>query len=105
MILFDKNADGTTEYFHHDELTDTTTITTVQDVSGFLDRMKAVRNNTGDKSLMKEEFWFYASIPAIVEIDLRNKGISIYNKDHTKRILREINENYPYLKATNKKHA
>ena len=105
MILFDKNANGTKEYFNYDELTDTTTITTVQDVSSILDRMKNVRNEIGDKSLIKEEFWHYATIPEVVEIELRNKGINIYDKNDTKRILREINENYPYLKATNKKHA
>jgi hypothetical protein len=104
MILLDTNLDGSKEYFHHDENTDVTTITTVQDVSGFLDRLKAKRNDIGDSSLMKEEFWHYASIPTIVEIELRNKGINIYNKDHTKALLKEINSNYPYLKCTNKKH-
>jgi hypothetical protein len=105
MILFDKNLDGTTEYFNYDELTDTTTITTVQNVSSTLDRLKSIRNETGDKSLIKEEFWFYATIPQIVEIELRNKGINLYDKNDTKRILQEINQNYPYLKSTNKKHA
>lgn len=105
MILFDKNSDGTTEYFNYDELTDITTITTVQDVSGTLDRLKSIRNETGDKSLIKEEFWHYATIPAVVEIELRNKGINLYDKNDTKRILQEINQNYPYLKSTNKKHA
>ena len=105
MILLDANANGAKEYFHHDEATDTTTITTVQDVSGFLDKMKAKRNDIGDASLMNEEFWHYASIPAVVEIELRNKGINIYNPEHRKAMFQEINSNYPYLKTTNKKHA
>jgi hypothetical protein len=102
-ILFDKNADGTLEYFSHDDATDSSTITTVQDVSGLLDALKQKRNLQGDK--IGCEFWHYATIPTVVEIALRNKGIDINNPTHTKAIIKEINQNYPYLKATNLKHA
>jgi hypothetical protein len=103
-ILFDKNADGSIEYFAHDEQTGMSSITTVQDVSGFLDRLAAKRNFDG-KSPNKEEFIHYASIPTVVELQLRKKGINIYDKTQTKAVLREINTNYPLLKATYKKHA
>lgn len=103
MILFDQNiSKGTKEFFSYDEGTDTTRITTVQDVSGLLDKLKHKRNTTGDDSLLGHEFMHFATIPEVVEIALRNKGIDIYNKDHTKRMIAEINSNYPYLKATNK---
>jgi len=102
-ILFDKNADGTTEYFRHDESSNSTTITTVQDVSGLLESLKQRRNLTGDE--IKGEFWHYATIPTVVEIALYKKGINIYDPTHTKAMLKEINTNYPWLKATNKKHA
>ena len=104
MILLDQSANGAKEYFHHDEATDTTTITTVQDVSGFLDKLANKRNIVGSDAIT-EEFWHYASIPAVVEIELRNKGINIYNPEHRKAMFKEINSNYPYLKTTNKRHA
>jgi hypothetical protein len=104
MILFDQNiSKGTKEFFSYDEGTDTTRITTVQDVSGLLDRLKDKRNVMG-RDALKGEFWHYATIPEVVEIELRNKGIDIYNKDHTKALLKEINSNYAWLKATDKKH-
>ncbi len=103
-ILFDKNLDGSVEYFSHDEQTGVSAITTVQDVTSFLDRLQAKRNYDG-KSPNKEEFIHYASIPTVVELELRKKGINIYDKSQTKAVLKEINTNYPLLKATYKKHA
>lgn len=53
---------------------------------------------------IKEDWWLYADIPAVVEIELRNKGLDITNPDHMPAILKEINTNYPYCKATDKWH-
>jgi hypothetical protein len=39
-----------------------------------------------------------------VEMELKKKGIDIYNPNQTKELLKEINTNYPYLKATIAKH-
>jgi hypothetical protein len=33
-------------------------------------------------------------------MELRKKGIDLYDKGQTKAIVREIEQNYPYLKAT-----
>lgn len=106
-ILFDYNPDsGVTEYFDYDPLKDEIRLTSTQDVSGFLEHMKRLRNEDSYSAKgIKQEWWHYASIPAIVEIDLRSKGIDIYDKNATKRIIKEINENYPWLKATTRKHA
>lgn len=102
--FFDANKDaGTVNYFDYDDQTDEITIQTVQDVSGLLDQLRNKRNDIGDRAI-KEEFWHYATIPAVVEIELRNKGIDIYDKNCTKRLYKEINENYPWLKASNKHH-
>lgn len=101
-----EQANGVTQKLHYDELTDKITITTEQDLSAFLDRQRAMRNNEDySRKGIKEEFWHYASIPNVVIAELKAKGIDVFNKDHMKRVLAEINANYPYLKATDKKHA
>lgn len=105
-ILFDFNPDsGVTETFDYDPITDQVAITATQDVSAFLDHMQALRNDPSlSQKGMKEEWWHYCSIPEVVEIALRNKGLKLEDKNHTKAILQEINANYPYLKATDKWH-
>ena len=106
-ILFDFDpVTGIKETFDYDPIKDAVTITTEQDLTGFLDHMKAVRSDASisDKGI-KEDWWLYASIPTVVELELMKKGLHLSNKDHHKAIFREINENYPYLKATEKRHA
>mgnify|MGYP001585467840 CR=1 FL=1 len=105
-IFFDYNPDtGVTETFDYDPITEDVMITATQDVSGFLDRMNELRKDPEfSKKGMREDWWLYASIPTVVEIELRNKGLCLENKDHTKAILKEINTNFPYLRATEKWH-
>jgi hypothetical protein len=107
MELFDHDPlTGVTEYFDHDESSGKSTIRTVQDCSGFLDEMRRRRNDADlTRKGIKNGWWHYASIPPVVILQLRAKGIDVYNKDHAKAVFREINENYPYLKTTDKKHA
>lgn len=105
-ILFDRDAEtGMTTYFDYDPINDQAILTYEQDVTGFLDRMKEIRDDPSISAKgMKEEWWHYCSIPQVVEIELMKKGLSLNNKDHFKAILKEINTNYPYLKATEKWH-
>lgn len=105
-ILFDHDPDtGLTEYFDYDPIKDQVRITSVQDVTVFLDRMRAIRNDPSiSQKGMKEEWWYYCSIPEVVELELRNKGLRLENEDHFKAIMKEINSNYPYLRATDKWH-
>lgn len=105
-ILFDYNPDtGVREWYDYDPIADRVAITTEQDVSVFLDRMQAIRNDPSISAKgMKEEWWHYCSIPEVVELELRKKGLHLENKDHFKAILKEINANYPFLKATEKWH-
>lgn len=105
-MLFDHNPEtGVTEYFDYDPINDAVTITTKQDVTGFLDHIQKVRNMPEiSQNGIKEDWWHYCSIPTVVELELRKKGLCLENKDHMKAILREINTNYPYLKATTKWH-
>jgi len=106
-ILFDYDAEtGMKTFFDYDPIKDSVSLTYQQDITGFLDRMNAMRNDESYSAKgIKEEWWHYASIPPVVEIALKSKGLDLHNKDHMKAILRELNTNYPYLKSTTKKHA
>ncbi len=106
-ILFDYNPDtGMKEYFDYDPVRDQVFITYEQDVSALLDRMDAIRKNPEiSKKGIKEDWWYYCVIPEVVEIALMKKGLSIYKKDDLPAIYKEINTNYPYLKATEKHHS
>jgi hypothetical protein len=94
----------THQYFDYDPLTGDVSITTTQDVSETLDVLKTKRDDPEAwKKGVKECFAHYASIPVIVEMELKKKGISIYDKNCSKRLIQEIEQNYPYLKVTDKK--
>jgi hypothetical protein len=103
-ILFDHNSvTGVSQYFDYDPAKDTYYLTSTQDLSCMLDKIKEARDNPAiwDKGV-KEEWAHFASIPPVVEMQLKQKGIDMYNPDHTKALVKEINENYPYLKLTTK---
>lgn len=105
-ILFDSDPDtGLKTYFDYDPIKDEVRLSYQQDVTGFLDLMQAHRNNQ-DRSAqgIKEDWWHYCSIPPVVEIELKTRGYDLHNPDHMKDILRIINSEYPYLKATDKWH-
>ena len=106
-IFFDHDpVTGITETFDYCPVSDTVSITTSQDVSGFLDRMNEIRKNPDISAKgIKEDWWAYCSIPPVVELELRNKGLNLHDKNHMKAILKEINTHYPYLKYTDKHHA
>lgn len=106
-IIFDYNPiTGVTTHFDYCPINDEITLTSEQDCTSLIDYMTQLRNNEEySKNGIKEEWWHYATIPAIVEIELRKKGLNIYDKNATKAILKEINQNYPALKATTKTHA
>lgn len=72
-----------------------------QDVQPVLDQMQAKRLSGENKKLKLRH---YCTIPTWVEVELRKKGIDIYNKHQTKELLKEINTNYPKLKATRMHH-
>jgi hypothetical protein len=104
-IYFDHNPDtGVVQHYDYDPLTDTHSITSTQDVSGFLEEMRKRRDDPDYwRKGVKQEFAHYATIPAIVEMQLKKKGINIYDPTATKAIIREIEQNYPFCKATEAK--
>lgn len=80
-------------------------VTTSQDVSPLLDRNKAIANDGAADAGIKAGMWLYGSIPTLVVMELKKKGVDVFNPDHTKRVFQEINANYPYCKTTYKTHS
>ena len=98
---------GLMTWFSHDSLTDESVISYTADSTPILERNKVMANDTEySKRGIKEEFWHYATIPVEVQMDwLINKGVDIYNKDHTQKISQLLNDpEYLYLKTTQKYH-
>jgi hypothetical protein len=105
-IFFDYDAEtGVTTHFDYDPIKDAASLTYTQDVTGFLDHMKSLRNTGGiwEKGI-KEDWIKYASIPTVVELELLKKGLDLNKSEHHKAIFKEINQNYPYLKCVDKHH-
>ena len=105
MRLIDQTADTST-YMDVDELTGNITVVAEQDLTGFLDRMKQMRETSSERwqKGIKEEWMHYASIPNVVVMELKNKGIDLFNPEDEKKVLSEINRNYPYLKTVDHKN-
>ncbi len=71
------------------------------DAQPVLDFAAWARNEAGkNREGMKANWWLYAKIPPIVELQMLAKGINIHNPDHQSRMLAEINAEYPFLKCT-----
>lgn len=96
---------GLTEYFSYDPITDRIAIKAVQDVEPVVDFCKAMVNQQiGDKNF-RGEGWLYAALPMSVVGQLMQKGINIMDSNDNKKLLEEINTNYPYFKTTHRHHA
>lgn len=87
--------------YHTEEDEENITVYSSQDVEPIIDEMKIQRGMPEDK---KSNFRHYCSIPTWVEVELRSKGIDIWNKHQIGEVLKEINTNYPQLKATRMHH-
>ena len=102
--FFDFDPTTGMTYYTEDGEGDKITVHSVQDVQPFIDHATRVRNSgVADKGI-KRDVWKYCTIPTHVELALRDKGINIYKKEDQKAMLREINQNYPYLKYTRLHH-
>lgn len=100
---------GVLEQWDYDEQTGEAFIHQSGVHDAFFSRNMEARNTRAcDKGIMEngKEFHWYCSIPPVVQIELKNKGIDIYSKDPTmiRRMFDEINAKYPYLKMTDKNH-
>lgn len=71
------------------------------DVEPVLDFTRGISNEVGmNREDMKKGWWLYAKIPPIVIVQMRAKGINIFDPDHQKRMFAELNEHYPLLRCT-----
>jgi hypothetical protein len=95
---------GTTEYFDFDEQTGIATIRTEQEESGLLDYTAYLRNEKVRDKGIKSGWWQFAIIPPVVVMQLKNKGIDVFDRNDWGRLTQEIETNYPYLKTTEKTH-
>jgi len=104
-LLFDYDPiTQTHQYFDYDPSSDVFTISTEQDVSLLLDEIKKKRDTPEAwKKGVKDSFAHYCTIPQVVEMELKKKGINIYDKGATQLIIKEIEQNYPHLKTTEAK--
>lgn len=94
---------GLTEYFDHDDQSGRSLIRTVEDVEPLLERNKALaRDNLADGQ-NSDSFKLYASIPMTVVMELRKKGIDVFKKGHEEAVFKAIEQDYPYLKTTQKR--
>jgi hypothetical protein len=97
---------GVKRTFDYDEGRGDFIVRSEQDVGQLLKETAEARA-TGQYDSPRKEFKFYASLPPVVQIALRAKGIDIYSQDPTmiRRMFAEIDANYPLLKMTEKRHA
>lgn len=103
--FFDFDAvTGMTHSTDYDEDGDKTIIHSYQDVEPLLDHMTRIRNSGEADKGIKNDFWHYATVPMGVQVELLKKGIDINDKNCTKDLLRELNQNYPHLKTTRLNH-
>lgn len=105
MELFDYDpVTGIRSYWEYDEDTGQGKFRREQDVTAVVDYATRLRNELDDKRLEDNYMRLYAVIPPGVEMELQGKGISLYDPNNTRRILEEINKNYPALKTTDRTH-
>ena len=95
-----------TSTFDYDEETGVARINRTQDVSLLLDYCAEMRKTRAADDKLKEDDFMccYAMLPPVVVGDLFKKGINITNPADGKRLMHEINVNYPYLKTSNLHH-
>lgn len=101
--FFDYNAERGTWYeddWDHGE--NKFVLHTKQDVAPVLDYAKDQRNSGINDKV--GDFCLYAVIPAVAELQMRERGIDFYNKHQTKEVIRFIEQEAPNLKCTNLRH-
>lgn len=92
---------GITMYHDYDDVTDTTTVHTVQDCEPILENNKILQN-LDDRGWDKEKFFRRAAlIPNILIEKWKNEeGIDVFNDDHWPAVRRKLNSNeYRHLRT------
>lgn len=96
---------GIRKLFDYDEPTQTVFIRSEQDVKPLLDRNAELRNTKACDD-PKRELRLWATIPPVVQLELRRRGLDIFSNDQAelRRCRQVIDREYPYLKTTDFKH-
>ena len=82
----------------HDQ---TMSVIRTADCSQVVDWARQTANEVGmNRHDMHESWWLYAKLPPIVMLQMRAKGINVFDKNDQKRMFAEINTHYPWLKCT-----
>jgi len=74
----------------------------VQPVLDFTKEMAA--DSWVSKEGIRDGWWLYAKLPPIVILQMRAKGINVFDKNDEKRMFEELNTYYPHLKCTTGNH-
>lgn len=106
MELFDYDPNtGIRSLWHYDEDTGKGVFRREQDVQWAVDLAAELRNSGATDGRLEDDYMrLYAVIPPGVELELKSKGIDIYDPNNTRILLETINRDYPFLKTTNRTH-
>jgi hypothetical protein len=106
--LIDRNPlTGEEVWYQFDASTEQATITHEQLVAGMIDKnIEAANDEDKTRRGIKNDWWKYASVPNVVQIEWRQKyGVDMFNPDHQKAVFKLLNSpDYRYLKCTTKTH-
>lgn len=96
---------GIRTLFDYDEEKDMAVFRREQDVEGVLKYAAECRRQETTKKMLKRDDYFclHSTIPALVEVELLKKGLSLSREEDLPKISREIETNYQYLKCTDLK--
>jgi len=81
------------------------TLIRTADVEPVLDYSKEMAADTSvSQRGIKQGWWCYAKLPPIVILQMRAKGINVFDQNDEARMFAEINSNYKHLKLTQGNH-
>lgn len=91
-----------TRYFHWDDVEETTSIESIQDVIPHLEVNKQLYNNDDYKRRgYKQDMVHVAQIPLVVIEKWLREGIDVYNPDHWTAVRKKLNHpDFLYLRTT-----
>ena len=85
----------------YDEMTGEMTLHRSGDSQAVLDFTRSMAADVGlNREGMKTGYWLYAKLPPINILQMRAKGINVFDSNDQKKMFAEINEHYPHLKTT-----
>lgn len=107
QLIGSDSLTGVDTFHEYDELTNETRIIHIGDTDPVIELNKARANDPEyTKKGIKQEFWLYASIPAIIQTKwLIEHGVDVWNKDHAQAVGKLLEDpQYKYLKCTTGYH-